>query len=62
MGTAELITPQIDTFEYRFLRLENNLQVVLVHDKDTDKAAAALDVSGRASGVNYLMRLAACMP
>lgn len=38
-----------DDREYRVIRLENGLQAVLVHDADTDKAAASLDV-----GVGHL--------
>ena len=34
-----------DDREYRIIRLENGLQAVLVHDANTDKAAASLDVA-----------------
>ena len=37
-------SPQDDR-EYRFIRLENGLQVMLVHDAKADKAAASLDVA-----------------
>lgn len=34
-----------DDREYRLIRLASNkLEVLLIHDKDTDKASAALDV------------------
>lgn len=34
-----------DDREYRYIRLQNGLQAVLVHDATADKAAASLDVS-----------------
>lgn len=37
-------TPISDGREYKFVTLSNNLDVLLVHDETTDKAAAALDV------------------
>lgn len=33
-----------DRLDYRYLRLDNGLQVLLISDPDTDKSAAALDV------------------
>jgi len=37
--------PQLDDREYRLVRLvENNLEVLLVHDPKTEKASAAMDV------------------
>lgn len=43
--TGGIIVPKADTFEYRWITLPNDLKVVLVHDPETDKAAASLDVS-----------------
>ena len=34
-----------DDREYRFIRLENGLEAVLVHDAKTDKAAASMNVT-----------------
>lgn len=34
-----------DDREYKLIRLENGLQAMLVHDANTDKAAASLDVA-----------------
>jgi insulysin len=47
---AELVTdqiekPSIDTRSYRIIRLENDLEVLLVHDAEADKASAAMDVN-----------------
>jgi insulysin len=36
---------QQDDREYRLIRLDNGLQVMLVHDAKADKAAASLDVA-----------------
>ena len=36
--------PRIDKREYKSLTLNNELKVLLIYDKDCDKAAAALDV------------------
>lgn len=35
----------LDTREYMFIRLQNDMKVLLISDKDTDKAAAALSVN-----------------
>lgn len=40
-----LETPSLDNRTYRVIRLENRLEVLLVHDPDTDKASAAMDVN-----------------
>jgi insulysin len=53
VDTSPLILEQTDTIDkgdsdprsYRWLRLRNNLQVVLVSDPQTDRAAAAMDVA-----------------
>ncbi|RCI10149.1 hypothetical protein L249_8413 [Ophiocordyceps polyrhachis-furcata BCC 54312] len=37
--------PSLDDRDYRVVRLENELEVLLVHDPETDKASAALDVN-----------------
>ena len=42
--TDKLDKPEIDTRSYRIIRLDNELEVLLVSDPDTDKASAALDV------------------
>lgn len=40
-----LETPALDDCAYRLIRLSNELEVLLVHDADTDKASAAMDVN-----------------
>ena len=40
-----LETPSLDNRSYRVVRLTNQLEVVLVHDADTDKASAVMDVN-----------------
>lgn len=37
--------PDVDNRTYRLLRLPNELEVLLVHDAESEKAAAALDVN-----------------
>ncbi|OJJ72712.1 hypothetical protein ASPBRDRAFT_42436 [Aspergillus brasiliensis CBS 101740] len=37
--------PLLDNRSYRVIRLHNQLEVLLIHDPDTDKAAAAMDVN-----------------
>jgi insulysin len=37
--------PLLDTRTYRVVRLPNQLQALLIHDPETDKAAAAMDVN-----------------
>jgi hypothetical protein len=41
---SKLEQPDLDNRSYRVVRLQNNLEVLIVHDPDTDKASAALDV------------------
>ena len=41
---GQVIKPAIDTLEYRIVVLENGLKALVIHDADTDKAAAAMDV------------------
>ncbi|KAI1326360.1 ubiquitin carboxyl-terminal hydrolase-like protein [Xylariaceae sp. FL0255] len=48
--SAELVTDQlevssVDNRKYRLIRLPNKLEALLVHDADTDKGSAALDVN-----------------
>jgi hypothetical protein len=40
-----LETPSLDDRLYRVIKLPNQLEVLLVHDADTDKASAAMDVN-----------------
>jgi insulysin len=43
--SANVEKPEIDDRSYRLIRLrDNKLQVLLVHDPNTDKASAAMDV------------------
>ena len=42
--TDQLEKPSLDDRTYRVIRLPNKLEVLLVHDPDTDKASAAMDV------------------
>ncbi|KAI9654808.1 MAG: Insulinase (Peptidase M16) [Bathelium mastoideum] len=37
--------PELDNRTYRVIRLPNKLEALLIHDVDTDKASAALDVN-----------------
>ena len=37
--------PQLDNRSYRVIKLPNELEALLVHDPDTDKASAAMDVN-----------------
>lgn len=41
----ELEKPLLDNRAYRVIELPNKLQALLIHDPDTDKAAAAMDVN-----------------
>ncbi|KAH7329236.1 Metalloenzyme, LuxS/M16 peptidase-like protein [Stachybotrys elegans] len=43
--TDHLEKPSLDNRDYRVVRLENELETLLVHDPETDKASAALDVN-----------------
>ncbi|KAI0128922.1 peptidase M16 inactive domain-containing protein [Xylariales sp. AK1849] len=43
--TDRLETPSLDDRTYRVVRLSNGLEALLVHDAETDKASAALDVN-----------------
>ena len=37
--------PSLDNRSYRVIKLANQLEALLVHDPDTDKASAAVDVN-----------------
>lgn len=43
--TDQLETPSLDDRVYRVIRLPNQLEVLLVHDPETDKASASMDVN-----------------
>lgn len=43
--TDTLETPSLDDRSYRVIKLPNQLEVLLVHDPETDKASAAMDVN-----------------
>ena len=43
--TDSLEKPSLDDRDYRVIRLPNELEALLVHDPETDKASAALDVN-----------------
>jgi insulysin len=49
-STAERVTDQFETSSlddrsYRVIKLKNQLEVLLAHDAETDKASAAMDVN-----------------
>jgi insulysin len=41
---SELEKPELDDRSYRVIKLSNDLEALVVHDPDTDKASAAMDV------------------
>lgn len=43
--TERLETPSLDDRTYRVIRLPNQLEALIVHDAQTDKASAAMDVN-----------------
>lgn len=43
--TESLEKPELDDRSYRVIRLPNQLEAFLVHDPDTDKASAAVNVN-----------------
>jgi len=43
--TEDLEKPSLDNRTYRIIRLLNGLEALLVHDAETDKASASLDVN-----------------
>lgn len=69
--TDQLEIPSLDDWQYRVIWLPNRLEVLLVHDPETDKASAALDVNvgnfsdedtmpGMAHAVEHFQRLHRC--
>lgn len=51
--------PLLDTRSYRVVKLPNQLEALLIHDEDTDKASAAMDVNvGSFSDVKELPGIA----
>ena len=42
--TDQITKSPLDTRDYRYLLLQNDMKVLLVSDNETDKAAAALSV------------------
>ncbi|KAK9468790.1 Metalloenzyme, LuxS/M16 peptidase-like protein [Lipomyces arxii] len=42
--TSELERPELDNRSYKVIKLHNDLEALLIHDPDTDKSSAALDV------------------
>lgn len=44
LGYKDVIKSDNDQRQYRYIRLENNLDVLLISDPDADKAAASLDI------------------
>lgn len=49
-GSTKVLTntmekPELDNRSYRVIQLPNKLEALLVHDPDTDKASAAMDVN-----------------
>lgn len=45
LAEQQLEQPQLDDRSYRVIQLPNQLQALLIHDPETDKASAALDVN-----------------
>lgn len=43
--TENLEKPELDDRSYRVIRLPNKLEALLVHDPDSDKASAAVNVN-----------------
>lgn len=41
----QLEKPLLDNRSYRVIKLSNELEALLIHDPDTDKASAAMDVN-----------------
>lgn len=42
--SKEIEKPHSDDRSYRLIKLDNGLEVLLIHDSTTDKAAAAMNV------------------
>lgn len=61
-STPDLTLPNLDTRHYRIIKLSNSLEVCLIHDPGTDKAAAAMDVGvGNYSDPEEIPGLAHCL-
>ena len=43
--TDDLEKPSLDDRAYRYVELPNKLQALLVHDSETDKASASMNVN-----------------
>ena len=43
--TDDLERPALDDRSYRVIKLRNQLEVLLIHDAETDKASGALDAN-----------------
>lgn len=43
--SPRFLKPALDSRSYRMIRLSNNLRALLIHDPETDKSAAAMDVN-----------------
>jgi hypothetical protein len=57
--TANLEKPDLDDRSYRVITLPNKLEALLVHDPDTDKASASLNVDvGNFSDEDYMPGMA----
>jgi insulysin len=60
--TDRLEKPELDDRSYRVIRLPNKLEALLVHDPDTDKASASVNVNtGNFSDPEDLSGLAHCL-
>ena len=44
MTVQSFKVPSVDTYSYRHIKLCNELEAILVHDPEAEKAAAACDV------------------
>ncbi|KAI5300952.1 Insulinase (Peptidase M16), partial [Ascosphaera pollenicola] len=61
-SSPSIALPLLDTRQYRIIRLPNNLEACLIHDPDTDKAAASMDVNvGNYSDPEEIPGLAHCL-
>lgn len=43
--TDQLEKPELDDRQYRVIQLENGMEILLIHDWNTDKASASATVS-----------------
>ncbi|KAI5284891.1 Insulinase (Peptidase M16), partial [Ascosphaera aggregata] len=59
---SSLVTPLLDNRCYRVIRLSNGLEALLIHDPETDKASASMDVSvGNYNDPEDIQGLAHCL-